>query len=273
VTAPARWIAAAVLASAAAWLLAGSASPANRLAGGRRRASRRLQMLTGHRTRMVGGAASSVVIALLTGPVPGIALGLLVLVLARRAAAARGRRQARAVRIQDLAALRALASELVSGLPPPIALRMAGGSAEAAVGLRRRMLDAAAADSSGGDPAAVLLAGAPAGTAEAALAAAWSVCQRSGSSLAAPVHRLAESAAAQLRIEREAEAALASARSSAQLLAVLPLAGVVLGQVSGSGSLQVLLTTGVGQACLVAGGALDLAGLAWLDRLADAAGA
>ena len=113
----------------------------------------------------------------------------------------------------------------------------------------------------------------PRGPRRAALAAAWSVCQRSGSSLAAPVGRLAEGAAAELRVEREADAALASARSSARLLAVLPLAGAVLGQLSGSGSLRVLLTTGVGQACLVVGVALDLAGLAWLERLADAAGA
>ena len=99
------------------------------------------------------------------------------------------------------------------------------------------------------------------------------MCQRSGSSLAAPVKRIADGAAAQLRVEREAEAALASARASARLLAVLPFVGVALAQLSGAGAARVLLTTGLGQACLAVGTGLDLAGLAWLDRLADAAGA
>ncbi len=177
-----------------------------------------------------------------------------------------------ASRVADLAALRALAAELSSGLAPADALRVAAGSAGSAGGLRTRMLRAAAAEAAGAD-AARLLGGATApGTAAAALAAAWSVCQRSGSSLAGPVRRIAEGAAADLRVEREAEAAMASARASARLLAALPPAGVLLGELSGTGSAHVLLSTGLGQACLVAGTALDLAGLAWLDRLTDAAG-
>ncbi len=195
------------------------------------------------------------------------------LVLRRRAAAARQRKLDRASRVADLAALRALAAELSSGLSPAEALRVAAGSAESTGGLRRRMLDAAAADASGGDAARVLRGDSPSSTpAASALAAAWSVCQRSGSSLAVPVNRIAEGAAADLRVEREAEAAMASARASARLLAALPLAGVALGQLSGTGSARVLLSTGLGQACLAAGALLDLAGLAWLDRLTEAAG-
>jgi tight adherence protein B len=135
------------------------------------------------------------------------------------------------------------------------------------------MLHAAAADASGGDAALALRGESAPGTAAGALAAAWAVCQRSGTSLAAPVKRIADGAAADLRVERETDAALASARASARLLAVLPFAGVLLGQLSGTGSVEVLLSTGLGQACLVGGMILDLAGLAWLDRLADAAGA
>src|SRR6185437_10252268 len=135
-----------------------------------------------------------------------------------------------------------------------------------------RMLAAAQAEASGGDGLQALRDGAVPGSSQAALAAAWSVCQRSGSSLAVPVKRIADGAAAQLRIEREAEAALASARASARLLAVLPFAGVALAQLSGAGAAQVLLTTGLGQACLAIGTGLDLAGLAWLDRLTAAAG-
>lgn len=265
--------AAAVLAAGAAWLLSACRAPGRRLVPRQGLSHRGRQVFESGRARSVAAAGSVCVLAVLTGPVPGVVAGLTALVLSRRISAGRRRRRARAVRIEDLAALRALAAELIGGQPPASALRLAAAGVQPAGGLRRRMLDAAAADALGGDPAEVLRAQAAAGTSAAALAAAWSVCQRSGSSLAAPVHRLAEGAAADLRIEREAEAALASARSSARLLAVLPAAGVLLGQVSGSGSLRVLLGTGVGQACLVAGTALDLAGLAWLDRLADAAGA
>ena len=269
-----RLAAAAALAGCTAWLLTGSRSPGGRLAsGGQRSSAPWCRALTSTRSRWAAGAVATGVLAALTGPVPAVVAALTGYVLVRRARAARRRREARALRVQDLAALRALAAELLGGQPPAAALRMAAGSPGAAGGLRRRMLDAAAGDALGADPAEVLRADAAAGTSAAALAAAWSVCQRSGSSLAAPVGRLAEGAAAELRVEREADAALASARSSARLLAVLPLAGAVLGQLSGSGSLRVLLTTGVGQACLVVGVALDLAGLAWLERLADAAGA
>ena len=135
------------------------------------------------------------------------------------------------------------------------------------------MRAAAETEASGGDASQAIGDGAGPGSSQAALAAAWSVCHRSGSSLAVPVKRIADGAAAQLRVEREAAAALASARASARLLAVLPFTGVALAQLSGAGAAQVLLTTGLGQACLAVGTGLDLAGLAWLDRLADAAGA
>jgi tight adherence protein B len=267
----ARITAAFALAAGAGWLLAGSRSADRRLT--RAPSWNWPRAATGARSRTVIAIAAAALLAVVTGPVPGIVAALTARVLTRRIGAARRRRRAHAGRVADLAALRALASELVGGQPPGAALRLAAGAPDSAGGLRARMLAAAAADELGGDPAAVLRAEAAGGTSAAALAAAWSVCQRSGSSLAAPVHRLAEGATAELRVEREAEAALASARSSAQLLAVLPLVGVALGQLSGSGSARVLLTTGIGQACLVMGALLDLAGLAWLDRLADAAGA
>jgi tight adherence protein B len=134
------------------------------------------------------------------------------------------------------------------------------------------MLAASAADALGADAFAALAADAEPGSAAAALGAAWGVSRRSGASLAGPANRIADAAAAQLRIARETDAALASARSSARLLAALPFAGIALGTLSGTGSLRILFTTGVGQLSLLVGVGLDLAGLAWLDRLArDAA--
>jgi tight adherence protein B len=227
-------------------------------------------MLGSRRARLVAAALAVAAMAIDVGPVPGLVAAVVAFALARRAKASAARRALRATRVADLHALRALAAELGSGLAPVTALSTAAGTGD---GLGRRMSAAARAEERGGDPADVLRAGAGAGTPAAALAAAWSVCQRTGSSLKEPVQRIADGAAGELRIDREAEAALAPARASARLLAVLPFAGVVLGQVSGAGSMHALLTTGIGQACLLLGALLDLAGLAWLDRLADSASA
>jgi tight adherence protein B len=203
-------------------------------------------------------------------PIP-VAVGAYVARVAwRRHRHARQAREMTARQVADVQALRALAAELRSGLAPAAALRIAGATTgpSRAGGIAPVMLEAAAAEALGGDPAAVLSAGAGAGSAAAALGTALRICRRTGARLAAPVSRIADGAAADLRIAREAESALASARSSARLLAALPAAGVMLGALSGTGAPRVLLLTGLGQLCLVLGVALDLAGLAWLDRLA-----
>lgn len=200
--------------------------------------------------------------------IPTLVMSAAGYVLVRRWKATRRVSARQRQRVEDVATLRALAAELRSGLAPGLALQAAARSATAARGMARRMQLAAAADALGGDPAAVLNDAAEPASPAAALGAAWAVCAQTGASLAAPVTRIAQGAAADLRIARESDAALASARSSAHLLAVLPLAGIGLGAVSGTGSLRVLMTTGVGQLCLVLGVALDLTGLAWLDRLA-----
>jgi tight adherence protein B len=192
------------------------------------------------------------------------------LVWRRRRSAARELRVHQLQDREDVQALRALAAELRSGLPPPDALRTTAGGGSLG-GLRKRMLAAAVADKLGGDPAQALGEGAEPGSAAGGVAAAWAVCQVTGASLAGPVTRIADAAASALVLAREADAALASARSSARLLAVLPVAGVAIGSLSGTGALRVLVATAPGQLCLLAGVALEFAGLAWLDRLAGAA--
>jgi tight adherence protein B len=263
--------AAVVLVAAAAFVAVGSGPAIRRLRKPESAASVFRRLAAG-RGAVIVGIAAVLGIAVLTGPVPGVVVVVAGLVVVRRQKQARRRKLARSTRVADLAALRALAAELDSGLSPADALRIAAGSTSPADGLGARMLAAADADASGADGSLALRGGSAPGSSQAALAAAWSLCQRTGSSLAGPVKRIAEGAAAQLRVEREAEAGLASAHASARLLAVLPFAGVALAQLSGAGAAQVLLTTGLGQACLAIGTGLDLAGLAWLDRLTAAAG-
>jgi tight adherence protein B len=248
--------------------------PGSRLGGSRRAAvGERWRRVAHPRWLRVAGASLLVGVLLMLGPiavVPSVVTLVTGLVWLRRRAAARLRRDRQLQDRDEVQALRALAAELRSGLPPPDALR-AAGSGGSSRGLRRRMLAAAVADRLGGDPAQALGEGAEPGSAAGGVAAAWAVCQVTGASLAAPVTRIADAAAAGLLLAREADAALASARSSARLLAILPVAGVGIGALSGTGSVRVLVATAPGQACLVVGTALELAGLAWLDRLAAAA--
>ena len=61
--------------------------------------------------------------------------------------------------------------------------------------------------------------------------------------------------------------ATAGPRSSARLLAGLPLLGLAMGSGVGADPWAVLTTTGSGQALLVAGVLLEVAGIAWTGRL------
>jgi tight adherence protein B len=95
------------------------------------------------------------------------------------------------------------------------------------------------------------------------LAVACDLVSRSG----APLGRLLAGVQAELATDRQAQravrGALAGARSSALLLAGLPVIGVVMGSGMGANPARVLLHTTIGLVALTAGVLLDVAGLAW----------
>ncbi|MFF8643435.1 type II secretion system F family protein [Streptomyces sp. NPDC015345] len=99
------------------------------------------------------------------------------------------------------------------------------------------------------------------------LAACWRVAVDRGAGLAAGLERL-EGA---LRVERDqradVNAQLAGARSTAAMLAGLPVLGLLMGSALGAEPLRVLLHTGAGLGCLVAGGVLEGAGVWWALRI------
>jgi tight adherence protein B len=69
------------------------------------------------------------------------------------------------------------------------------------------------------------------------------------------------------RAETELRAAVAGPRASATVLAGLPVLGLLMGSGVGADPWGVLTTTGTGNALLVVGVGLELAGMAWSARL------
>lgn len=71
------------------------------------------------------------------------------------------------------------------------------------------------------------------------------------------------------RFSERMHAALAGARATAVILALLPALGVLLGQVVGAHPVRFLLGSGLGGGLLVVGVGLVCAGLVWADRIVD----
>jgi tight adherence protein B len=159
-----------------------------------------------------------------------------------------------------------LAAELRAGQPP------AGALAHAAE-LWPELEPAAAAARLGGDVPDALRSLSNQRGAEplAALAAAWQVAMRSGAGLAGVLDRMAEALRVEDATRREVAAALGPPRATARLLAALPVFGLLLGTGVGADPWSFLFETPLGVCCLALGTCLALAGLAWVERLADSA--
>ncbi len=229
-------------------------------------------------------AAGTVVVGMVLGPV-ATGTGVVGAVTARRALRRvtdqrwRGMQRASAEEV-----LAALATELEAGRGPGEALRSAvkdvagepgehGHGHVTASGRGVRTSDPLAlrvALARRTDPA-IALAACEASTLRQ-LAVAWRVSQNAGIPLAPLANRLAAVVRAEREQDGEVSAALAGPRASGRLVASLPVAGIALGVLLGASPLKVLLGTRAGTLCLVVGVALDLAGLAWINRLTEAAG-
>jgi tight adherence protein B len=99
------------------------------------------------------------------------------------------------------------------------------------------------------------------------ISAAVRLSERTGCSLAAVAGAVEDDLRARSRQRQDLRAAVAAPRASAAVLAGLPLLGLAMGSGVGADPWAVLTTTGTGQVLLVAGVALELAGLAWSGRL------
>ncbi|MFE0673233.1 type II secretion system F family protein [Streptomyces sp. NPDC058867] len=160
----------------------------------------------------------------------------------------------------------ALAGEVRAGRQPgeallPAALDSGGlGEAQAAVLAAARF---------GGDVPGALAAAArqPGADGLRGLAACWRVAVDQGAGLAAGLDRLEAALRAERDQRADLRAQLAGARSTALMLAGLPVLGLLLGAVMGADPLRVLLHSGAGLGCLFAGGVLEGVGVWWALRI------
>ncbi len=277
--------AAAVCAGAAAWLM-----------GGRRQGLRRATMML---AGAEGGQAASgpawgrawgavrarvrrewacllvgVLIAVAGESVLPLIGGAVAVPLAARRLRARERARERAWRSREVIALcGAVAGELRAGLQPGQALRaVVRGFGPGAQGLGGAEGAVVAAARFGGDVPEALLQAArePGAEGLVGMAACWRVSVDGGAGLAAGLDRLEVALRSEQDQRDELRAQLTGARSTALLLALLPVAGLLMGTALGAGPLRVLLHTPAGLGCLVVGGLLEGLGVFWAGRIVRA---
>lgn len=210
--------------------------------------------------------AGSVVAVLGASVLPLVvgAAGVPLLRRVRRAARERRIRERRGDAVVALCA--SLAGEVRAGRQPGEALTRA---ARDSGGLGETQAVVLAAARFGGDVPGALADAARQPGAEGllGLAACWRVAVDRGAGLAAGLDRLEGALRAERDQRADLRAQLAGARSTAVMLAGLPVLGLLLGTALGADPLHVVLHSTAGMACLLVGAVLEGAGLWWALRI------
>jgi tight adherence protein B len=217
---------------------------------------------------------SAVVVAVLmvlawVVPVPvAVAAGVVAgtVALRRRRRTIQGRRAAESVALQS--ALEVLVGELRVGAHPVTAFTVAAGEVSGRVADGMRAVAARArlgADVAAGldDVASV----SPLPMHWQRLAVCWRLAETRGLAVATLMQTAAQDIVERERFSSRVTAAMAGARTTAAMLAGLPVIGIALGQLIGAEPVAFLLAPGVGGWLLVVGVLLACTGLLWSDRI------
>ncbi len=197
-----------------------------------------------------------------SGPVAAVPAGVyagLAVYLGQRA---EWRRRAAAAESAALDAVVSLAADLRAGQPPDRALAAVASSLpDESAGLSRGLLRLPRPSRPGGAVALI----------RQRVLAAVRVAEATGAPLADLLDRLDADLRTQRLVAVHGAAQAAGATATGALLAALPVAGIGLGYGLGVDPGRVLLHTRVGAGCTLLALALQLAGLAWVGRIARAA--
>jgi tight adherence protein B len=208
------------------------------------------------------------VLALAVVVPPGVAVAVAIAVATvearRRRMAGRRRRAAEAVALQ--AAVEVLVGELRAGAHPVAAFTAAASEVDDVVAAPMRTVSARArmgADVGGGLRSVARRSSLPAYWER--LAVCWQLAHSHGLAIGTLMQTAYRDIAARERFSAQVSAGMAGARTTAAMLAGLPVLGLGLGQLIGADPLTFLLSGGAGQWLLAIGVALSCAGLAWSD--------
>jgi tight adherence protein B len=170
-------------------------------------------------------------------------------------------------RADGLDALSSLAADLRAGLPPVAAQAAVAQAAVAQTVIAQPVVARPVVAQASGDTSAVW----PSGRLGELAGATFRLAEQTGAPLADLLDRVEADARTMDRAIAAAAAQAAGARATAFMLTGLPVGGIGLGYALGVDPLHVLLRTPIGAACAVGALALQVAGLAWADRLTDVA--
>ncbi|MFK0118697.1 type II secretion system F family protein [Streptomyces sp. NPDC090994] len=246
----------------------GTGAPgAGRATAGVTRLTDGLRRLRGRLRAEWWSPVAGLVLALLGTSVLPLVMGAAGVPVLRRARLAGRARRTRERRQDAVIALCAfLAGEVRAGRQPGEALLSA---ARESGGLGDGQAAVLAAARFGGDVPGALTTAARQPGAEGlrGLAECWRVAVDQGAGLATGLDRLAGALRAERDRRADLRAQLAGARATAVMLAGLPALGLLFGVALGADPLRVLLHSGAGLGCLLAGGVLEGLGMWWVNGI------
>lgn len=184
----------------------------------------------------------------------------------RRGSSGRGRRIAESALLRD--GLDILSGELKAGAHPVAAFDAAGAEVGGEVGGWLRGV--AARGRLGADVGAGIRAVATVSVLPESwrrLAVCWQLGQSHGLAIATLMRAAQHDIVERERFRGRVDAGLAGARTTAVVLAGMPVLGILLGQLIGADPLAFLFSGGAGGVLLVIGIALSCLGLCWSDRI------